>query len=354
MRLLNTYLQNKGSKMEKQIKELLYELGIPVIQREIQKSPSQILIHYDLVDITHLSSLQRKSKFLSAYLHKDIVVKKSNIGHFALSIPNEESNIVKFYDKQFNFLFNKKFVKSRDIFVGVDEENNPRIINLDDVPHILVAGTTGSGKSVLIHDIVCSLLRSSEYDDVEFYMIDTKRVELSLYKQLRNPCVIATDAPTAIEVLIKVCDEIDTRYLMMQKSNWKKIPDDFYRVVVVIEELGDLMMVSKKEVEKYIVKIAQLGRACGIHLIVATQRPTVDVVTGHIKANIGCRFALQTTSAMDSRNILGHNGAELLSGKGDCLLKLPDKADEIRIKCPNLDDADIKKCIEEYNKKWEA
>lgn len=351
--LLNIYLQNKGNKMEQQIKSLLYELGLPVIQKDVQKSPSQILIHYNLADITQLADIQKKIRFLSAYLHTDILVKKSSVGHFALSLPNPNGNIVKFYDKDYEFLFTNKFNKNRTIFAGINEENTPVLISLDNTPHILVAGTTGSGKSVMINNIICSLIRNMGDDNIEFYMIDTKRVELSSYKKLASVCNVANTPEDAIEMLDKVCGEIDTRYLMMEDKGWRQIPDDFYRIVVVIEELGDLMMTSKKAVEKYIVKIAQLGRACGVHLIVATQRPTVDVLTGHIKANIGCRFALQTTSAIDSRNILGHNGAELLKGKGDCLMKLPDKADEIRIQCPYLDDKDIERCIKEYNKKWE-
>lgn len=340
--------------MEKQIKELLYDLGIPVIQREIQKSPSQILIHYNLVNIQQLNEVEKKAKFLSAYLHKDFSVKKSSIGHFALSIPNDEASIVKFYDKEYDFLFNTKFAKPRNIFVGVDEENNPRVVNLDDLPHILVAGTTGSGKSVMINNVICNLIRNAGDSNPEFFMIDTKRVELSSYRELgTDMCHIATSFEESIEQLDTVCNYIDARYKMMEENKWKKLPDDYYRIFVIIEELGDLMMTSKSAVEKYIVKIARLGRACGVHLVVATQRATTNVITGEIKANIGCRFALQTTSKIDSRVILDKNGCELLNGKGDCLLKLPDKADEIRIKCPYLDDADIKKCIEEYNKKWE-
>lgn len=339
--------------MEKEIKSLLYELGLPVIQKDIKKSPSQILIHYNLADITQLGEIPKKVRFLSAYLHTNIVVKKSSISHFALSLPNPDSGVIKFYDEEYEYLFNNKLAQNKIIFAGVDEENTPISINLNDTPHILVAGTTGSGKSVLIHNIICSLLRNSGIDCIKFNLIDTKRVELAQYKSLGDACIVATSAEDAIEMLDDVCEKIDSRYLMMEDKGLRKIPDDFYRIVVVIEELGDLMMTSKKAVEKYIVKIAQLGRACGVHLIVATQRPTVDVLTGHIKANIGCRFALQTTSAIDSRNILGHNGAELLKGKGDCLMKLPDKADEIRIQCPYLDDKDIERCIKEYNKRWE-
>lgn len=336
--------------MEKEIKGLLYELEIPVIQRSVQKSPTYTVIHYDLVDIKQLTQVEKKVKFLSAYLHKDILYRKSNISHFALAVPNEESRIVDFYDKEYNFIFNKKFSKPRNIFAGVDENNIPQVINLDELPHILVSGTTGSGKSVVLNNIICSLLRNSDpQNKPKFSMIDTKRVELCLYKEIdEDLCKVVCDIPSAIELLEDICCKIDARYIIMENTHEKIISEVFPREIVIIEELGDLMMGSKGKVEDFIVKIARLGRACGIHLIISTQRPTVKVVTGEIKANIGCRFALQTTSAVDSRNILGKNGAELLKGKGDCLLKLPNKSDEIHLQCPYITDEDIVKCIKKF------
>lgn len=338
--------------MEQEIKKLLYDLDLPVIQREVQTSPTYKVIHYDLVDIKQLSQAEKKVKFLSAYLHTDIFYRKSNLAHFALAIPNQEKKSVDFSNKDYGFIFNKKFSKPRDIFAGVNEENIPQIINLDNMPHILIAGTTGSGKSVALNSVICSILKNSKHlnyeDKPKFYMIDTKRVELSPYKELETKCEVATDFEKGIEILNLVCSIIDARYKIMEKFKYRNMPQNIYRIVVVIEELGDLMNVSKRAVEKYIVKIAQLGRACGVHLIIATQRPTVDIVTGHIKANIGCRFALKTTSAIDSRNILGKNGAEKLNGKGDCLLKLPELADEIHLQCPLIKDEDIVKCIKEF------
>ncbi|MBQ5773571.1 MAG: DNA translocase FtsK [Acetobacter sp.] len=180
-------------------------------------------------------------------------------------------------------------------------------------------------------------------------MIDTKRVELSPYKQIGEKCEVATSFERGVQILKEVCYQIDARYELMEKFGYRTMPNNLYRVIVVIEELSDLMMASKKAVEKHIVKIAQLGRACGVHLIIATQRPTVDVVTGQIKANIGCRFALKTTSAIDSRNILDKSGAEKLSGKGDCLLKLPETTDEIHLQCPYISDKDIEKTIKNYS-----
>lgn len=339
--------------MEQEIKMLFKELGVIVFQHEVQKSPSYTTIHYELFDITQLPEVAKKVKLISAFLHTEILIRKSNTSHFALAIPNKEKVGVNFYDEKYKYLFNKRLSKPQDIFAGITDENIPQVINLDEMPHILVAGTTGSGKSVMVNNIICSILRNSEKLDKEqrpdFYMIDTKRVELSPYKQIGEKCEVATSFERGVQILKEVCYQIDARYELMEKFGYRTMPNNLYRVIVVIEELSDLMLASKKAVEKHIVKIAQLGRACGVHLIIATQRPTVDVVTGQIKANIGCRFALKTTSSIDSRNILDKSGAEKLSGKGDCLLKLPETTDEIHLQCPYISDKDIEKTIKNYS-----
>lgn len=336
------------SNLSKEIKELFLELGMPCIEKEVSSSPSYIMYHYNLADISQLNQVEKKVKFISAYLHKDIVVKKSNIGHFALAIPNNVKEIVDFYNKDFDILFGKEKTKNK-AFVGVDDSGKPVMVGLDEMPHLLIAGCSGSGKSVALNGIICSIIRNSEPYEIEFMMIDTKRVELSPYKKLNNCyCDVATDIADAIQMLEEACEQIEQRYKMMEESGLRKIPKYFSRVVVVVEELGDLMDASKNAVEKYLRKIARLGRACGVHLIIATQRPDAKVVTGQIKANVSCRLALQTTSAMESRIILDHNGAESLKGKGDAILKLPTGTDEIHLQCPMITDEQILKTIKNY------
>ena len=336
------------SNLSKEIKELMMELGVTCLEKKVQQTPAYILYHYNLADISQLSQVEKKAKFLSAYLHKDIIVKKSDIGHFAFAIPNEENTLLNFYDKDFNILFNKNRMKN-EIFVGIDDTGKPITVNLENMPHILVAGTTGSGKSVAINNTICSLLRNSEMYDISFYMIDTKRVELSLYKKLgKSICRVATDFQDGIELLSEACEQMEQRYKYMEENGLRKLPDTLGKIVVVIEELGDLMIVSKKAVEKYVVKIAQLGRACGVHFIIATQRPSADVVTGGIKANIGCRLALKTTSMIESRIILDKKGAESLRGKGDGLFKIPTSNEEIHLQCPMITDEQILKTIKNY------
>lgn len=331
--------------MEQEIKDLFYELGVPVFLKRTQDSPSYVTYHFNVADIKSLEQTEKKTKLISKFLGKTILYKSSDFAHFALSIPKENKMSVNLMDDEYKDLFKKD---NNIVFAGVDENNNQITINLDETPHILIAGTTGSGKSVMTNSVICSLLKGQNKLNT-FTMIDTKRVELSLYRQLgSNKCSVSTEPTSALEVLEDICSTIDARYTLMEAKGWRKIPKGYPREIVVIEELGDLMAISKGVVEKYIVKIARLGRACGVHLIVATQRPTTDVVTGEIKANIGCRFALQTTSGVDSRNILGHNGAEKLKGSGDCLLKLPDRADEIHLQCPYISDADIEKTIKKF------
>lgn len=331
--------------MVEQIKKLYFELGIPVIQKDIQVAPRYTTIHYNLTNINHLNYVIKKTKLISVFIHKELEVEKSNIGHFAIKLENDNNS----QSVDFNqFTLGKQ--SRNTIFAGVDDYNNPLFIDLSQTPHILISGMSGSGKSVMLNTAICSLLKTDKNKTNRYLFIDTKRVELSNYKKLPNGS-FAHNSEKAIEYLDYVCSLIDARYETMEIDGSKCYSSN--DVFVIIEELGDLMAISKSAVEQYIVKIARLGRACGVHLIIATQRPTVDVVTGEIKANIGCRFALQTTSAIDSRNIIGHNGAEKLKGKGDCLLKLPTESNEIHIQCPFVDESEIEKLVNKYRRLYE-
>ena len=336
---------NAGVKIENTLASLFLQLGIATVCAGVTDSASYTSYHFKVCRIADFKNAEKQVQVISAFLQKPIIYSKSNIGHFALMMPKEKTSQINLLDKN-NF---KNYQEEFSIFAGVDTENNPIIFNIKDNPHILIAGTTGSGKSVMINNIICQLLINSNYK-TSFYMIDTKRVELSRYKKINNPfCQVATDYVTAINFLEEVCSIIDMRYEQMEQEGKVKIDDDEARYIVVIEELNDLMMASKKAVEQYIVKIAQLGRACGVHLLIATQRPVVETLTGAIKANIDCRIALKTTSSIDSRNILGHSGAEKLKGKGDALLKLPTNDEEVHIQCPFISPEEVDDIVEKYN-----
>jgi DNA segregation ATPase FtsK/SpoIIIE, S-DNA-T family len=221
--------------------------------------------------------------------------------------------------------------------LGIDHDGTPVYIDVAKMPHMLIAGATGSGKSVALDAILCSLLYCAAPSQVQLVLIDPKRVELGAYAGLPHLAKpIITSTPEAIQTLQQLENAMDARYKALERG--KPIGP---RMVIVIDELADLMLTSRKAVEHSIVRIAQLGRAAGIHLILATQKPLVSVVTGLIQANTPCKLALQTASTSDSVRILGHKGAEKLLGRGDALLKLPDRVQEIRLQCAYTAPEDI-------------
>lgn len=327
----------------KLLQSLFVDLGIAVIPKCESDSPLCKLFHFNVCNIKDINLVEKQVETISKFLKTNLVYEESSVAHFALRLNKENRKLVDFAEEQYQSKINYDCEKLK-VFAGIDAENNIICFDLKDMPHILIAGTTGSGKSVMLKSMICSLMLSEE--TILFDFIDTKRVELSKFKTIIN----SRFAPTyidALEILADVCNEIENRYSALEQN-----PNlEFFSRIIVIDELNDLMMASKKTVEDYIVKIAQLGRSCGIYLIIATQRPVVSTLTGNIKANIDCRIALKTTSNIDSRNILGHGGAEKLNGKGDALLKLPTNSDEIHIQCPFISDSEIESIIDEYNSK---
>ena len=218
------------------------------------------------------------------------------------------------------------------------------------MPHLLIAGTTGSGKSVCINTIILSLLYSHTPDKCKFILIDPKMLELSTYEGIPHLlCPVITEAKKAASVLGWVVKEMESRYRLMTKEGVRNI--DGYNakhklpmpyIVVVVDEMSDLMLVAGKEIENYIQKLSQMARAAGIHIIMATQRPSVDVITGTIKANFPTRISFQVTSKIDSRTILGEQGAEQLLGKGD-MLYMSSANRIVRIHAPFVSDNEIEK-----------
>ena len=218
------------------------------------------------------------------------------------------------------------------------------------MPHLLIAGTTGSGKSVCINTIILSLLYRHNPDKCKFILIDPKMLELSTYEGIPHLiCPVITEAKKAASVLGWVVKEMESRYRLMTKEGVRNI--DGYNakhklpmpyIVVVVDEMSDLMLVAGKEIENYIQKLSQMARAAGIHIIMATQRPSVDVITGTIKANFPTRISFQVTSKIDSRTILGEQGAEQLLGKGD-MLYMSSANRIIRIHAPFVSDIEIEK-----------
>ncbi len=249
-------------------------------------------------------------------------------------------------------ILNNSDFKKRDIklpiALGKSISGKPIVGDLSSMPHLLIAGTTGSGKSVCINTIILSLLYRHTPDKCKFILIDPKMLELSTYEGIPHLlCPVITEAKKAASVLGWVVKEMESRYRLMTKEGVRNI--DGYNtkhklpmpyIVVVVDEMSDLMLVAGKEIESYIQKLSQMARAAGIHIIMATQRPSVDVITGTIKANFPTRISFQVTSKIDSRTILGEQGAEQLLGKGD-MLYMSSANRIVRIHAPFVSDGEI-------------
>ena len=245
--------------------------------------------------------------------------------------------------------FKKKEIKL-PIALGKSISGKPLVGDLASMPHLLIAGTTGSGKSVCINTIILSLLYRHTPEKCKFILIDPKMLELSTYEGIPHLlCPVITEAKKAASVLGWVVKEMESRYRLMTKEGVRNI--DGYNakhklpmpyIVVVVDEMSDLMLVASKEIENYIQKLSQMARAAGIHIIMATQRPSVDVITGTIKANFPTRISFQVTSKIDSRTILGEQGAEQLLGKGD-MLYMSSANKIVRIHAPFVSDNEIEK-----------
>ena len=266
-----------------------------------------------------------------------------------IELPNPSRENVYLSEILNNVDFKKKDIKL-PIALGKSISGTPIIGDLSSMPHLLIAGTTGSGKSVCINTIILSLLYKHTPEKCKFILIDPKMLELSTYEGIPHLlCPVITEAKKAASVLGWVVKEMESRYRLMTKEGVRNI--DGYNskhklpmpyIVVVVDEMSDLMLVAGKEIENYIQKLSQMARAAGIHIIMATQRPSVDVITGTIKANFPTRISFQVTSKIDSRTILGEQGAEQLLGKGD-MLYMSSANKIVRIHAPFVSDNEIEK-----------
>ena len=266
-----------------------------------------------------------------------------------IELPNLSRENVYLSEILNNADFKKKEIKL-PIALGKNISGTPIIGDLASMPHLLIAGTTGSGKSVCINTIILSLLYKHTPEKCKFILIDPKMLELSTYEGVPHLlCPVITEAKKAASVLGWVVKEMESRYRLMTREGVRNI--DGYNtkhtlsmpyIVVVVDEMSDLMLVAGKEIENYIQKLSQMARAAGIHIIMATQRPSVDVITGTIKANFPTRISFQVTSKIDSRTILGEQGAEQLLGKGD-MLYMSSANKIVRIHAPYVSENEIEK-----------
>ena len=283
---------------------------------------------------------------------------KSLVG---IEVPNSEVATVTFRELWEQSKTDDK--KLLEIPLGKAVNGSVRTFDLAKMPHLLVAGSTGSGKSVAVNGIIASILMKARPDEVKFMMVDPKMVELSVYNDIPHLLIpVVTNPRKASRALQKVVDEMENRYELFSKvgarniagynakvaeynaqSEYKQVPLPL--IVVIVDELADLMMVASKEVEDAIIRLGQKARAAGIHMILATQRPSVDVISGLIKANVPSRIAFAVSSGTDSRTILDENGAEKLLGRGDMLFKPIDENHPIRLQGSFISDEDVERIV---------
>ena len=264
------------------------------------------------------------------------------------------------------------------LFLGKDVKGQPMVFDLADMPHLLMAGRTGTGKSVCLNAMILSILMTKRPDEVKMILIDPKKVELSQYKRiphLMHPVV--TDMKKAESILSWACDKMEERYEFLRRAEVrnidaynslgadeiyarlqpeddeerKRIPTYMPYIVIIIDELAEVMMTAEKEVEQHIVRLAQLARAVGMHLILATQKPVVDVVTGLIKGNMPARIAFQVTNRSDSRVVLDELGAERLLGNGDMLFLIPGTSHIVRAQGTYVNDTEINR-VRQYLERY--
>jgi S-DNA-T family DNA segregation ATPase FtsK/SpoIIIE len=272
-------------------------------------------------------------------------------GRVGVEVPNTQSSFV--YLKE--VLASKAFQEEKSkltLALGKDIAGLPIVADLDDMPHLLIAGTTGSGKTVCVNSLICSLLFKSTPNDLKFLMIDPKMVELMPFNDLPHLlCPVLTSAKKAYIALNWVVNEMEERYQLLAKVGVRNIEaynekqEKIPYIIVIIDEFADLMNVSPDQIENAITRLAQLSRAVGIHLILATQRPSVDVITGVIKANLPARISFKVASKVDSRTVLDMNGADKLLGKGDMLFLRPGESKLIRIQGTLVSDKEIERVV---------
>ena len=360
----------------------LREFGIIGKVVEVNKGPAVTQYEMEIQKGTKLSKLLSINKEISlALAKKDVRIEapipgKSTVG---VEIPNDSIDAVSLREILENIPENK--VKSKLLVaLGKNIMGKSKFCEIDKTPHLLVAGATGSGKSVCINCIICSILMRTKPDEVKIVLVDPKKVELSNYNGVPHLLMpVVNDPKKASVALQRIVNEMENRYDIFSEKNVKniagynewvekenqvradedKIPKMPY-IVVIVDELADLMLVASKEVEDSIMRITQMARAAGIHLIIATQRPSVDVITGVVKSNIPSRISFAVSSQIDSRTILDMSGAEKLLGKGDMLFLPMGEGTPERIQGAYVSDEEIARIIDytvkqqvaQYDEKW--
>lgn len=327
----------------KEIKDVLSEMGLYCVLQNIIENEIATKYEFSLKNIKDYSKLQKAIKIMSMCSHKDIKLAKSEKYHFAIEIKKE--------DKTLNALkYANNTIDKDTAILGIDNDGENIIFNLKKSIHTIIGGATGMGKTNILNNIIYSLTKSSNEEELQLYLIDIKK-ELGIWDKLPNVMNnTAKDCSQALDILEKVSKIMEKRFEQLSKNRKK---DKFNQIVVVIDELADLMLSGLKTyIEEEIVHIAQIGRAVNIHLIIATQSPIAKVCTNLIKANCPTVIALKTVSIPTSRVILDNKNAFELQGVGDCIIRNADYPCEKRFKALYLDEQEILKYVKEKKNEY--
>ena len=351
------------------IVETLKNYGIEIV--EISATPGPTVTLYEIkpapgVRISKIKNLEDDIALSLSALGIRIIAPIPGKGTVGIEVPNAKPQIVSMKNMLECEAFRNSGKMELPIAFGKTISNDPYVADLAKMPHLLMAGATGTGKSVGLNAVISSLLFKKHPSELKFVMVDPKKVELSLYNKIERHYLaklpdseeaIITDVRKVVRTLNSLCIEMDQRYELLRQAGVRKIteyndkfvhrhlnPENGHRflpyIVLVIDEFADLIMTAGKEVELPICRLAQLARAVGIHLIIATQRPTTNIITGTIKANFPARIAFKVTSGIDSRTILDCSGAQRLIGRGDMLISLAG-SDLVRIQCALIETEEI-------------
>lgn len=332
----------------KAIEKAIDEIKIPVTIEKFVPGPLRYMFFMRPSKLTDYDKIVKREKIFSIAFGTSDIRLYIDGEYVVLEVPGAKNTI-----RVADLLRNDEYKNSKGlkVAIGMRTDGSCELANIEKMPHMLIAGTTGSGKSVMMHQLICSLLINHNPKDLQLYLVDPKMVEMPLYSSLPN-CHVVSTTEKAIELLNDMCIEMDRRYEMLNRwhcrdidSYNEKATKPMSRKVIFIDELADLILTSKKAVENSIVRLAQKARACGIHLVIATQRPDRTVVTGLIKTNIPVKVCLSVNTGIDSMIVLGRQGGEKLTGKGDMLYLGEGMIEPVRCQGGYISETEIKNIV---------
>jgi S-DNA-T family DNA segregation ATPase FtsK/SpoIIIE len=350
--------QDEGVDLEdtaRVLEETLADFGISAKVTDIVRGPIITRFELEPAPGVKVNSIENLSDDIALGMKAQsvrIIAPIPGKARVGVEVPNAHGSFVYLKD----VLESKVFQEAKSkltLALGKDITGHSVVTDLDEMPHLLIAGTTGSGKTVCVNSLVLSLLYKASPSEVKFIMVDPKRVELMPYNGLPHLlCPVVTDHKKVSAALNWTVNEMSKRYDLLQEAGARNIEaynekrEKLPYIVVIIDEFADLMSIAGVEIENAVTRLAQLSRAVGIHLILATQRPSVNVVTGVLKANLPARISFKVASKVDSRTVLDKNGAEALLGKGDMLFQEPGKEELFRLQGTFIKDPEIERVVE--------